>query len=103
MTYQIRSNPTFPASLTLVGQSRKQKLNLVFKHKTQEERDAMYDQLQSGEKDLIDILLEVIESWDADVELDRAGLTLLQQHQPGADFGILNGYGQALRVEQEKN
>lgn len=103
MTYQVKANPTFPASLTLVGQGRKQKLNLVFKHKSQDERETLFKQLEAGEIDEIDILLEVTESWDADVGLDRAGLTLLEQQQPSATFAILKGYGMALQVSLEKN
>jgi len=103
MAYQVKANPTFPASLTLVGQGRKQKLNLVFRHKTQDERDKLFDQLQASEKDVTDLLLELTESWDADVGLDRAGIEVLKQHQPGADLAILNGYGRAMQVELEKN
>lgn len=103
MTYQVKANPSFPASLTLIGQGRKQKLSLVFRHKVQKDLEILQDQLATGEKDLVEVLLELIESWDADVSLDRVGLTELQQHQPGADWAILNGYGRAMRVEQEKN
>ena len=103
MTFQVKANPTFDIGLTIVGQGRKQKLNLVFRHRTQDERDTLWARLEKGEIDLIDVILDITESWDADVSLDRAGLKELRQQQPGADDAILQGYGNAIRVEREKN
>lgn len=103
MTFQIKANPTFPASLTIVGQGREQKLNVVFRHKTRTEYADLLKSLADGELDAAGLVLALLESWDADAPLDQSGLDLLQEHQPGADFAIISAYGEALAVARKKN
>jgi hypothetical protein len=101
--FTVKANPTFEATLTIVGQGREQKLKLVFRHQTKEQYQDMFKRLQDKEIDWGDMVLEVVESWDADIDLDKAGVTLLQEHQQGADIAIITGYGEALKVERKKN
>lgn len=99
----IAANPTFDASLTIVGQGREQKLNVTFRHKTQDDHVAMLEKISSGELKTEDAILDIVEKWDADAELSAESIKLLQQQQPGADWAILSGYGQALAVSRKGN
>jgi len=105
--FKIKSNPTFPATLTLVGQGVEQKLNLVYRHRTKEERQALLDSLMEEgaafEQRISAAVLDVVESWDADAELDSNGLELLDQYQPGAVLAIWRGYFEAMMVSRKGN
>jgi len=101
--FKIKANPTIPARITIVGQGREQQLNVVFRHKTQDERDALAQQVADGKVDTAGLLVDLIESWDADMEVSAGAIAALQQHQPGAAEAILSAYGQAIRVERAKN
>ena len=101
--FQIKAEPTFDASLTIVGQGREQKLNVTFKHKTRAYYLAMLEKVSKGELKPTDALLSIIDKWDADAELSAKSLVLLQEQQPGADWAILSGYGDALAVARKGN
>jgi hypothetical protein len=101
--FKIAANSTFDASLTIVGQGREQKLNVTFRHKMQDDHLAMLEKISSGELKTEDAILDIVEKWDADAELSAESIKLLQQQQPGADWAILSGYGQALAVARKGN
>lgn len=103
MGFQIKANPTFEASLTIVGQGREQKLSVTYRHKTSKEYAALLDRLGNSEIDIAEAVLELVDKWDADAPLSRQSLEMLQDEQPGADFAILNAYGEALTVARKKN
>lgn len=67
MTFKIKSNPTIDACITIVGQGREQQLNVTYRHKTGKEYDALMKQLAAGEITTADLLLLLIEKWDADL------------------------------------
>ena len=101
--FAIKANPTFDASLTIVGQGREQQLNVTFKHKPRADYLAMLEKVGSGKLKSADALLSIIEKWDADAELSAKSIALLQEEQPGADWAILSGYGDALAVARKGN
>lgn len=101
--FKIDAEPRIPASLTIVGQARTQTLKLVYRHRSKGEYASLMERLAKGEIDLVDAVLDVVESWEADGPLDRVTLVRLQEQQPGADFAILNGFGEAIAVERRKN
>jgi hypothetical protein len=101
--FKLKADPTFNASLTIVGQGREQKLNVTFRHRSRAEYLAMLDKLSKGEIDAADALLDILEKWDADADLTRENILLLQENQPGADLAILQGYGEALAVARKGN
>lgn len=101
--FQVIPNPTFAATLTIVGQGREQKLNLVYRHTTIDEYSAKLQSLGKGELSLADVVLDIVESWEADMELSKEGIDLLQQHQPGCAAAILSGYGDASMVARKGN
>lgn len=103
MAFIIKANPTIDATVTIVGQGRKQKLSLTFRHKTGDEYDALMERLKNGEISTAELLVELIEKWDADMPLEEASINVLRQHQPGADLAIMQAYNEALKVEREKN
>lgn len=103
MTFKIKADPTFEASLTLVGQGREQTLKVTFNHMLRSEYLGLLDQIREGKADTADALLKVIHGWDADSPPTKETFALLQDQQPGADWAILTGYGDALAVARKGN
>lgn len=103
MAFIIKANPAIEASITITGQGRTQKLNVTFRHKTKDEYDELMAQLRDGKIATAELLLALVERWDADMPLEEASIQVLRQHQPGADLAIVQAYNQALQVELEKN
>lgn len=101
--FEIKAPETIPATLTMVGQGREQQLKLVYKAKTVDEYQALMGQLREGKVSMADVLVELVESWQASVPFDRDGIALLQQHQPFADYAILTGYTDAYTVARKGN
>ncbi|ANN78911.1 phage tail assembly chaperone [Bordetella flabilis] len=103
MSFKVKADPTFDGTITIVGQGREQKLEVTFRHKTSTQYAELLAKMRDGDLDSSGLVLEILEKWDADVALDRAGVELLREHQPGADFAIINAYGEALAVARKKN
>lgn len=102
--FKIDAEPTFPAKLTIVGQSRTQELNVVFRHKTRSEYAELMDKVAKLQVDAADAFLQLVESWDADAELSAANVKRLDEQQPGALFAIIgDGYSEALSVARKGN
>src|SRR5690348_562611 len=101
--FSIKANPTFDASLTIVGQGREQQLNVTFKHKPRKEYLDLLEKVGKGDVSVADALLSLIAKWDADAELSAESIESLQESQPGADWAILSGYGEALAVARKGN
>lgn len=101
--FAIEPNPTFKASLTLVGQGREQVLNVVYRHKPRSEYIQLLESVRSGETSATDALLALVESWDADAPLDADTIAKLQETQPGVDWAIVSGYTEALTVARKGN
>lgn len=101
--FSIEPNPTFKASLTLIGQGREQVLNVVYRHKPRSEYIALLESVRSGETSAADALLNLVESWDADGPLDAETIAKLQEAQPGVDWAIVSGYTEALTVARKGN
>ncbi|GAP66829.1 hypothetical protein MBSD_n2144 [Mizugakiibacter sediminis] len=101
--FSIKANPTFDAAITIIGQGREQQLNVTFKHKPRTEYLALLDKIGKGETSVADALLALLDKWDADADLSAKSLALLQEQQPGADWAILQAYGEALVVARKGN
>ena len=101
--FKVKANPTFPATVTIVGQGREQKLDLVFRHKKRAEYLDMLERMKDGALTTVEAIQEIVESWDADIGLDAAGITELMEEQPGADWAIVQAYGEALAVARKGN
>lgn len=101
--FKINAEPTFDATLTIVGQGREQQLKVTFRSKTRSDYVAMLENISKNEIDVVDALLSIIEKWDADAELSTASIKQLQEQQPGCDWAILTGYGNALGVARKGN
>ncbi|HUX23226.1 MAG TPA: phage tail assembly chaperone [Burkholderiales bacterium] len=101
--FKIKADPTFDATLTIIGQGREQQLNVTFKHKTRGEYQSMLQKIADGKLDAADALLQLVAKWDADGELSKANIKLLQDEQPGSDWAIITGYGEALAVARKGN
>ena len=105
--FKVKTNPTFPATLTIVGQGVEQQLKLVYRHRGKDERDWLIDKVRASDKpfeeNLRELVLDIVESWDADVELSAEGLETLDSYQPGAVLAIWQGYFQAMAVSRKGN
>ncbi|MDF4005321.1 phage tail assembly chaperone [Luteibacter sp. PPL552] len=101
--FTIKAPATIPATLTIEGQGREQKLNLVYRSMPRTDYQAKIEQLQKGETSVDKVLLELVESWEADVPFDAAGIALAQQEQPGLVLAILFGYSEANSVGRKGN
>ena len=101
--FTIKANPTFPATITIVGQGLRRKLEVTFRHKVTDEAEALLTDFATDKKSAADAVLEVVESWDADMPLDASSLAVLRQNQPGALEAIVAAWATGLRVAREGN
>lgn len=101
--FKIKSDPTFEASLTIVGQGREQVLNVTFRHKTRTQYAEMLQAMADQKLKTVEAVLDLVEKWDADVDLDKEGVELLLDEQPGIDWAIVTGFGQAITVARKGN
>lgn len=101
--FKIQSDPTFDAKLTITGQGREQVLNVTFRHKTRTEYMALLQSIADAKMDTADAVVSLVEKWDADAPLGVESVRALQDQQPGAEWAILTGYGEALAVARKGN
>jgi hypothetical protein len=101
--FKVKAPETFAATLTMKGQGREQKLKLVYRHRQRSAYAELMKDLADGKKDTAQAILELVESWEADAELDVETLRALAEDQPGTDWAILTGYGEALAVARKGN
>jgi len=101
MTFKIKQEPTFPGSIKIASMGREQTLNVVFRAKTASE----YDKLAKDKGDPRGeaAFLALVESWDADMPLDKGSVALLNEHQPGAVWAVVIHYGEALLAARKGN
>lgn len=100
--FKIQPNPTFEARVTIVSHGEEQSVNLTFRAKTRKE----YQEILKSAKDdasAVDAFLALVESWDADMDLNKAGVQALQQHRPGAEWLIIQAYGDQLIAARKGN
>lgn len=104
--FKIAGNPTFDASLTIVGQGREQVLNVTYRHKLHSWYSETLVKLLDTKKSKVEpaaVVLEIVEKWDADVDLTLDNVRALANAQPGADWAIITGFGEALTVARKGN
>lgn len=101
--FNVIPKPTFPGSLTIIHRGEKQTLPLVFRHKSLTEYQALMDQLREKKATLNQVVLQIVDSWEADVILNEEGLELLQEHRPGVVGEIITAYAEALTVSRKGN
>lgn len=101
--FKIQAEPTFDAALHITGQGREQTLNVTYRHKTRTEYGDMLQAMAKGKLDTVDAILQLLEKWDADAELNKDSIKKLQEHQPGIDWAIITGFGDALTVARKGN
>lgn len=101
--FKIKANPTFPGSITFVGQGEEQTLNVTFRHMRRAAYNQMMEKVQAGELTTIGALQELLAEWDADAPVTADSLLDLVEERPGADWAILAGYVDALGVARKGN
>lgn len=101
--FRIKADPTFDANITIVGQGREQTLGVTFRHKTRTEYADILQALAEGKLDVADAILDLVAKWDADVEISKEAIELLQDEQPGSDWAIVTAYSEAITVARKGN
>lgn len=97
--FEIEHQPTFPGSIKIKSLGRVQTMEVTFRAKTRDE----YQALLKGSKNGEDVFLELVESWNAKIPLDKEGVAKLEQHQPGAVWAVVGYYGEQLIAAREGN
>lgn len=101
--FKIKADPTFDCQIKITGQGREQVLNVTFRHKTRTEYSNILQEMADGKKTSADAIIEIVEKWDADMDIDATSVKMLEEHQPGADWAIITAYGEALTVARKGN
>lgn len=107
--FKIQPNPTFDASIKIVSHCEEQTLNLTFRAKPADEYQALLTAI-GKEKDakkaadaMADAFLQLVEKWDADMELNRESVFALNNHRPGAVWHIVEAYGEKMIAARKGN
>ena len=64
---------------------------------------AFCELLEKKESTFPQVLLELIDGWDAEYPLSIEGIEAFEDQRPGIINALLQGYQQSLQVELEKN
>lgn len=93
MTFKIKANPTFPAIVKIrAAGGEVLDLPVVFRHKRRDDVQAFFrDAAEQGRPD-VDCILDLVESWDADMPLSRESVLELMQEHPAAPARIFDTY-----------
>jgi hypothetical protein len=99
--FKIKQDPTFPGTIKLASMGREQVLEVTFRAKTASE----YEKLAGNKADKRgeEAFLALVESWNADMPLDKESVALLNEHQPGAAWAVVLHYGEALMASRKGN
>lgn len=101
--FKIAAEPTFEATLNIVGQGREQELKVTYKHMKRTEYQALVKSIQSGETTAADAVLQLVVAWDADAEFSQSSLKELIDNQPGIEWALITGFGEAFTVARKGN
>ena len=107
--FKVNPEATFDAALTIRGQGRVQTLNVTFRRKPRTEyterlaMTAETDDEGNPKLAIEDLVLELVEKWDADVDLTPFGVREMSDWQPGIPWAIVHGYSDAMGVAYEGN
>lgn len=101
--FKIKSDPTFEANIVIVGQGREQTLVVTFKHMPRSDYSDLLQKTADGKLASEELVLKLVEKWNADAELSKANIKLLCDQQPGADWAIITAYSEALAVARKGN
>ena len=91
--FKIKANPTFPATVKIRAPGGEvQELKVVFRHKRKDEVVAFFHEAPAKDRSDADCILEIVESWDADMDLSAKSIEELIQVFPKAPLSIFNAY-----------
>lgn len=101
--FKVKAPEKFDATLTVTGHGREQKLKLVYRHMDKDAYSELMKKVTAGEMTPTQAILQMVFSWEADAELDTAGVDYALQQQIGLDAVIIHGYAQAIQVARKGN
>lgn len=104
--FKIAPNPTFLAEVAIpVPGGGKEKLKLVFKHKTREQLEQYIERSRgTTPEEEPGLLTEIIDGWqDVDQEFSREALAELLSNHHGAGFHIMEAYIDELTGRRRGN
>jgi hypothetical protein len=103
MTFQIKAPEKIPAELTFNGQGREQTLKLVYRFMERTKYSDLLKQIGEDKMRVEDAVLQLVDSWEADMDVSADSVKLLDEHQPGSLGAIVLGYGHAVVVARKGN
>ena len=93
MSFKIKANPTFPATVKIRAPGGEvQELKVVFKHKRKDDVLSFFTEASEKERTDVECILDVVESWDADEPLSKESVSDLIQNYAGASASIFQTY-----------
>ena len=91
--FKIKANPTFPATVKIRAPGGEvQDLQVVFRHKRKDEVLAFFKEASDKQREDVDCILDLIESWEADTPLSKDSVTDLIQNYASASAAIFQTY-----------
>ena len=97
LMFKIKANPTFPATVKIRAPGGEvQELPVVFKHMRKDDVKAFFEEAAAKGRADEDCILDLVESWKADMPLSRESITELMQNYPSSAHAIFACYMQEL-------
>ncbi len=91
--FKIKANPTFPATVKIRAPGGEvQELPVVFKHMSKDSVQEFFKLAYENKRGDAECLLDLIESWDADMELSVDSINQLFQNYRDSSKEIFNTY-----------
>jgi hypothetical protein len=95
--FKIKANPTFPATVKIRAPGGEvQELPVVFKHMRKDDVKAFFENASEKNRADEDCVLDLVESWQADMPLTRDSISELMQNYPTSIHAIFACYMQEL-------
>lgn len=93
MTFKIKASPSFHAKVKIRAPGGDVlELPVVFRHKRRDDVQVFFREAAEQSKPDADCILELVESWDADLPLSRESVIELMQEYPSAPACIFDTY-----------
>jgi len=95
--FKIKANPTFPATVKIRAPGGEvQELPVVFKHMRKDDVKGFFETASEKNRGDVECILDLVESWKADMDLSPESVGELIQNYPTAAHAIFACYMQEL-------
>ena len=95
--FKIKAYPTFPATVKIRAPGGEvQELPVVFKHMRKDDVKGFFEQASENNRSDVECILDLVESWKADMDLSPESVGELIQNYPASAHAIFACYMQEL-------